>query len=55
MGYIDTETWEVDGVRGVMDLLAGEPSGGAGTGSPGLKRKTGGWLPQLSAQEDWPQ
>lgn len=55
LDYIDTETWEVEGVRGVMDFLAEEPSGGAGTGSPGLKWETGGWLPQLSAQEDWPQ
>lgn len=37
-----TEKW----VRGVMDFLAEEPSGGAGTGSPGLKWETGGWLSQ---------
>ena len=29
-----------------MDFLAEEPSGGAGNGRPGLKRETGGWLPQ---------
>lgn len=38
-----------------MDFLAGEPSGGAGTGCPGLKRETGGWLPQQSVPEDCPQ
>ncbi len=27
-----------NGVRGVMDFLAEEPSGGAGTGRPELKR-----------------
>lgn len=34
------------GVRDIMDFLAEEASGRAGTGCPGLKRVTGGWLPQ---------
>lgn len=34
------------GLKGVMDFLADEPSCRVGTGCPGLKRETGGWLPQ---------
>lgn len=34
------------GLRGIMDFLAEEPSSGAGTGCPGLKRETGVWLSQ---------
>lgn len=43
---MDTGAWEGEKERGVMDFLAEEPSGGAGNGHPGLKRETGGWLPQ---------
>ncbi len=40
-----------NGVRGVMDFLAEEPSGGAGTGRPELKRETRDWLSQYSVRE----
>lgn len=43
---MDTVARRERGEKGIMDFLAGEPSGTAGSGCPGLKRETGGWLPQ---------